>query len=192
MNHSSQIAKCAEEIVASDPMPYQGAHEIISDILRRHFKEPRDNQVYDPMLSGIRAGDRVALFDGGPGQTPSLRYLVTVSKVTKQQIHTPSQRFDRITGTALTSFCKQRKISANPIHLEPLLKQEEEDKAQRAAAEKLILERDGRVTYQLAAQIVDEVMPENTIADLELLGEQMLREILTIIKTKRAEELSNE
>ena len=81
-------------------------------------------------------------------------------------------------------FTQGHRLSIDPKHEEAVLtkqKLKQTEIEQREAAQR---EKQSRVTFQLASQIVNTVEPEKTIEALEGLGEERLRQIVEWLKRR--------
>jgi len=146
------------------------------------------------MLENIQVGDEVAVMQYSNHKPTHPAYLTKVTKVTPRRIYTGTRCFWEVdTGRPLHSTRhewmgsgKTSHISNAPKDLKPLLDIREADNARRVERERLIAERDARKTYQLASEICAS-WSKDPIADLELLGEEYLQQIVDDIAKAKAE-----
>lgn len=108
-----------------------------------------------------------------------------VTHVTRDYVYTSSDdKFSRETGHH--KHLSYKKISVLPAHLEAafLLDSQRTDRAERSRElEQKQVEARSRPTYQLACEIVNLVEPEKSVAALERLGEEKLKQILSWLET---------
>lgn len=135
----------------------------------------------------VKAGDVVAvlLVDRNSKEWPSPykpNRLQKVVKVTPKQIFIGGDARYDLCGHPVGRYSSSSRITADPAIIAELTEQMERRRQERADQERASLERDLRVTYQLACELYRPYNTDLAIADLELLGEDYLRRILADIE----------
>jgi hypothetical protein len=147
---------------------------------------------FNPMktkLEDLQPGDKAVILSRSDRPASSAEHDVfkpesigSIVEVTPEFIETAIYKFDRSTGMPSNRFTQGHRLSIDPKHEEAVLTKQKLRRTeieQREAAEK---EKQSRVTFQLASQIVNTVDPEKTILALERLGEEQLRQIVEWLK----------
>jgi len=142
-------------------------------------------------LEDLQPGDKAVILSRSHGPTSAAEFdaftplsITGIVNVTPKFIETALYRFDRSTGMPANPFTQGHRLSIDPKHEEAVLtkqKLKQTEIEQREAAQR---EKQSRVTFQLASQIVNTVEPEKTIEALEGLGEERLRQIVEWLKRR--------
>jgi hypothetical protein len=143
-------------------------------------------------LEDLQPGDKVVILSKSDHAasvaesdafTPlSIAGIVTV---TPKFIETALYKFDRATGMAANPFTQGHRLSIDPKHETAVLTKQKLKLAEITQGEATQREKQSRVTFQLASQIVNTAEPEKSIEALEALGEDRLRQVLEWIKLQR-------
>jgi len=88
-------------------------------------------------------------------------------------------------------FTQGHRLSIDPKHEKTVLTKQQLKLAEITQGEAAQREKQSRVTFQLASQIVNTVEPEKTIEALEGLGEDRLRQIVEWLKVQKGQSINS-
>lgn len=134
----------------------------------------------------VKAGDVVAVLvlDRNSRTFPvpyTPNRLQKVVKVTPKQIFIGGDARYDLCGHPVGRYSGSSRITTDPVAIAELTEKANRRRQEIEAQKRAEQERDDRVTYQLACELYRPFNTDLAIADLELLGEDYLRQILADI-----------